>query len=100
MSILQVRSNNVLLVRHPSFFSLRFKKCKQEGMTYNNFDDSRVQIPREMFEARQRQLSEVTCIKRQTRDTLRTKTRRELGTKIRNRNKKVEVQKVERVIYC
>ena len=28
-------------------------------MTYNNYDDSRVQIPREMFEARQRQLAAV-----------------------------------------
>ena len=80
---------------HILLFLPRFKKCKEEGMTYNNCDDSRVQIPREMFEARQRQLSEVTCIKRQTRDTLRAKTRRQLGTKIRNRNKKVEVQEVE-----
>ena len=80
---------------HILLFSPRFKKCKEEGMTYNNCDDSRVQIPREMFEARQRQLSEVTCIKRQTRDSLRAKTRRQLGTKIRNRNKKVEVQEVE-----
>ncbi len=67
-------------------------------MTYNNCDDSRVQIPREMFEARQRQLSEVTCIKKLSKDALGAKTRRELGTKIRNKNKKVEVRGVEKVI--
>ena len=32
------------------------------GMTYNNVDDSMIQIPRELFEARQRELAEATCI--------------------------------------
>ena len=81
-----------------SLFLSRFKKCKEEGMTYNNCDDSRVQISREMFEARQRQLSEVTCIKKQSNDSIGAKTRRELGSKIRNRNKKVEFRDVEEVI--
>ena len=30
-------------------------------MTYNNMDDTAVQIPRERFEARQRELAQITC---------------------------------------
>ena len=33
-------------------------------MTYNNYDDSNVPIPRELFEARQRELAEIKCIKK------------------------------------
>ena len=32
------------------------------GMTYNNVDDSMIQIPRDLFQARQRELAEATCI--------------------------------------
>ena len=81
-----------------SLFLHRFKKCKEEGMTYNNCDDSGVQIPKEMFEARQRQLSEVTCIKHQSNDSIGATTRRKLGSKIRNRNTKLEFREVEKVI--
>ena len=67
-------------------------------MTYNNCDDSQVSIPREMFELRQRQLSEITCVKRKSKhDALGAKTRRELGTKIRNRTKKGEQGQVKKV---
>ena len=41
--------------------TVRFKKCKEVGMTYNNMDDTSVQIPRDRFEARQRELAEITC---------------------------------------
>ena len=54
-------------------------------MTYNNYDDSRVQIPREMFEARQRQLAAVGCgggCGGGVGDT----TRRQLSHKIRSRS--------------
>ena len=33
-------------------------------MTYNNLDDTNVPIPRELFEARQRELAEIKCIKK------------------------------------
>ena len=33
-------------------------------MTYNNYDDTKVQIPREMFEARQRELAEISSGKK------------------------------------
>ena len=33
-------------------------------MTYNNYDDTNVPIPRELFEARQRELAEIKCIKK------------------------------------
>ena len=32
-------------------------------MTYNNMDDTSVQIPRDRFEARQRELAQITCSK-------------------------------------
>ena len=58
-------------------------------MTYNNYDDSRVQIPREMFEARQRQLAAVGGVAGGVAgggggvgDT----TRRQLSHKIRSRS--------------
>ena len=58
-------------------------------MTYNNYDDSRVQIPREMFVARQRQLAAVGGVAGGVAgggggvgDT----TRRQLSHKIRSRS--------------
>ena len=42
---------------------VRFKKCKEVGMTYNNMDDTSVQIPRDRFEAKQRELAQITCSK-------------------------------------
>ena len=50
-------------------------------MTYNNYDDSRVQIPREMFEARQRQLAAVGG-----GGGVGDSTRRQLSHKIRSRS--------------
>ena len=42
------------------FFVLRFKKCKEVGMRYHNIDDTSVQIPRELFEVRQRELAQIS----------------------------------------
>ena len=52
-------------------------------MTYNNYDDSRVQIPREMFEARQRQLAAVGGV---AGGGVGDTTRRQLSHKIRSRS--------------
>ena len=41
-------------------YLLRFKKCKEVGMTYNNLDDTEIQIPKELFEARQRELDQIS----------------------------------------
>ena len=99
MDVESVYLNLICAVVFDILFILhRFKKCKEEGMTYNNCDDSGVQIPKEMFEARQRQLSEVTCIKNQSNDSIGATTRRKLGSKIRNRNTKLEFREVEKVI--
>ena len=79
-----------IIERKITIFCFRFKKCKEEGMIYNNCDDSKVQISRELFEARQRQLTDIRCNKKQSsKYFLKAKTRMELDIKIRNRSKTV-----------
>ena len=51
-------------------------------MTYNNYDDTTVPIPRELFEARQRELAEIKCIKKPTlspRPTLNNEEQQQYG---------------------
>ena len=50
--------NILLLVHH---LVVRFKKCKEVGMTYHNLDDTAVQIPRELFEVRQKELEQISA---------------------------------------
>ena len=38
-------------------------------MTYSNYDDTKVQIPREMFEARQRELAEISSLNNKHKNT-------------------------------
>ena len=51
-------------------------------MTYSNYDDTNVAIPRELFEARQRELAEIKCIKKPTlspRPTLNNEEQQQYG---------------------
>ena len=75
-----------------SFFKLphgfRFKKCKAVGMTYrdpeNILPDSNgvVPIPKELFEARQRELQEISCQKKDKSKTKMTESSVRNSTKL------------------
>ena len=85
-----------------SYNFLRFKKCKAVGMTYRDPDnilpdsDGVVPIPKELFEARQRELQETSCQKKgklktkMTGNSIKNSTKLELKSSLFNRLKEKE----------